>query len=250
MLEINKVYFEECIEGMKRIDDKSIDMILCDLPYGRTQNRWDSIIPLNLLWMQYKRVIKDNGTICLTGSQPFTSMLVMSNLDMFKHEWIWAKDRGSNFQNVKREPMKEHESILIFGYKSMVYNMQKEDRKGSGLERSKQKFNWKPTSKNYGKTNPTSADSISEKRVPSSIQSFKCERGLHPTQKPIPLFEYLVRTYSNENNLILDNCMGSGTTAIACLNTNRNFIGFENNEKYYEICINRIENHQKTLKNQ
>jgi len=212
---------------MKYIDDKSIDMILCDLPYGLTQNKWDSIIPLDKLWFEYKRIIKDTGIIALTASQPFTSNLVMSNLEMYKHEWIWIKNRGSNFANTIREPMKEHESVLIFSKGKWTYNKQMQERTGGGLSRVQYDFNTVSKSENYREFERP-PDKQGELRVPSSWQKFNVEVGLHPTQKPVPLFEYLIKTYTLENELILDNCIGSGTTAIACINTNRNYIGFDN----------------------
>jgi len=237
---INEIIHGDCLKVMRNIKSESIDMVLCDLPYGMTSNKWDSVIPLDKLWEQYKRVIKENGVIALTASQPFTSRLVMSNLDMFRHEWIWYKDRGSNFANTVREPMKEHESVLIFSNGNWVYNKQMEPRKGTGLERAKHSFHWKPRSKNYRVMEDSKADNISELRVPSSVQFFKVERGLHPTQKPVTLFEYLIKTYTNKGELVLDNCIGSGTTAVACINTNRDFIGIELDEDYHKIATDRI----------
>lgn len=247
---INKIYNIECIEGMKQIiPDKSIDMILCDLPYGITACRWDSVIPLDQLWEQYERIIKPNGAIVLTASQPFTSALVMSNPKLFKHEWIWQKNRGSNFATLKYNPMKEHESILVFGKKIKYYPI-KEERKGSGLQRVKYEFNPSNTGKRETYNNmELSKEKTNKKqeelRFPSSVQKFNVEVGLHPTQKPVALFEYLIKTYTLPGELVLDNCMGSGTTAIACINTERNFIGFEWNpekphDKYYKIAIERI----------
>lgn len=240
IIEINKIYNEDCLTGMKKIADKSIDMILCDLPYGTTQNKWDSVIPFDKLWEQYERIIKQNGIIALTASQPFTSALVMSNPKMFKHEWIWIKNRGGNFANTVREPMKEHESIVIFSRGKWTYNKQMQKRTGGGLDRVKYDYNKRAPTTNYGNIdNPKKQQS--ELRVPSSWQKFNVETGLHPTQKPVVLFEYLIRTYTNEGELVLDNCMGSGTTAIACINTKRNYIGFETDTTYYDIAQRRIE---------
>lgn len=252
MIELNKIYNEDCLGskekgiGMWRIPDKSIDMILCDLPYGTTANKWDSIIPFEPLWEQYERVIKDNGAIVLTASQPFTSALVMSNPKWFKCEWIWEKNRGSNFGAVKYIPMKEHESVLVFGKGRITYNPIMQERKGSGSERIKYKITARTKTENY-------ADSLHNEivldtkklRYPSSIQKFNTEVGLHPTQKPVKLFEYMIKTYSNEGETVLDNCIGSGTTAIAAINTNRNYIGFELEKEYYDIAIERIHNHIK-----
>lgn len=239
-MEINKIYLGDCLELMNQIPEKSIDMVLCDLPYGMTSNKWDSEIDLIELWKQYNRITKDSAVIVLTAGQPFTSKLVSSNFEMFRHEWIWNKDRGSNFANTVREPMKEHESVLIFSKGKWTYNKQMEERKGSGLARAKQKFHWKPKSENYRVMEEKKADSISDLRVPSSVQFFKCERGLHPTQKPTELFRYLIETYTNEGETVLDNCIGSGTTAVACKQTNRSFIGIEKEQKYFELATKRI----------
>jgi len=250
MLEINKIYFEDCLEGMKKIDDNSIDMIICDLPYGTTACKWDTIIPFNFLWEQYERIIKDNCTIVLTASQPFTSALVMSNPKLFKYEWIWQKAVGSNFAVLKYQPMKEHESILVFSKNTHNYYPIMQERNGSGSERIKHKYNetTSVTGEANGSLKNSAKNKYSELRNPSSIQYFNNRedcRGLHPTQKPVALFEYLIKTYTNENNLVLDNCMGSGTTAIACINTNRNYIGFENNKEYFDIANKRISAHKK-----
>jgi site-specific DNA-methyltransferase (adenine-specific) len=218
-------------------------MILCDLPYQITSNKWDCLIPFDELWSAYKRVIKPNGVIALTASQPFTSMLVMSNLEMYKHEWIWIKNRGSNFANTVREPFKEHESVLIFSRGKWTYNKQMQPRTGAGLERIKYDFNKVSTSENY-RTFEKPPPKQGELRVPSSWQKFNTETGLHPTQKPVLLFEYLIKTYTNEGETILDNCLGSGTSVIAAINTKRNYIGFEKEEKYYLICQERIKERQ------
>jgi site-specific DNA-methyltransferase (adenine-specific) len=235
MLEINKIYNIDCLEGMKYIDDKRIDMILCDLPYGTTACKWDTIIPLDVLWREYERIIKDNGAIVLTASQPFTTMLINSNIKLFKYCWVWEKEQGVNFLMAKKQPLKVHEDICVFYKKQCTYNPQMTMGKpyisgkgDSGEVTGKVK---KIQTKNTGT------------RYPKSIIRFKRERGLHPTQKPVSLFEYLIKTYTNESDLILDNCMGSGTTAIACINTNRNYIGFEIEKRYYEIAKNRINKH-------
>ena len=230
----------DCIEGMKLIPDKSIDMILCDLPYGTTSNKWDCVIPFEMLWEQYLRIIKDSTVIALTASQPFTSALVMSNPKLFKHEWIWIKNRGSNFANTVREPMKEHESVLIFSKGKWTYNKQMQERAESGKARANYTVEHASKSDNYREFEGRKHHKIPEMRVPSSWQKFNIEVGLHPTQKPVALFEYLIKTYTNEGDLVLDNCMGSGTTAIACINTNRNYIGFELDKEYYELAKKRI----------
>ena len=240
MLEINKIYNEDCLEGMKKIDDESIDCIICDLPYGTTSNSWDSIIPLEILWQEYYRICKSNAAIVLTASQPFTSKLVMSNIENFRHEWIWIKNRGSNFANTVREPMKEHEEILVFSRGKWTYNKQMQSRTGGGSDRVKYNVKFETSSTNYRDFKTREENKLPELRVPSSCQKFNTEVGLHPTQKPVDLFRYLVRTYTNEGDLVLDNCMGSGTTAIACIRENRNFIGFELNKEYYDKSCKRI----------
>ena len=250
-MEINKIYNMDCLNGMKEIEDGSIDMILCDLPYGTTACKWDSVIPFEPLWEQYERIIKDNGAIVLTATQPFTSALVTSNLKMFKYELVWVKSKAVGFVNAKLKPMPKHESVLIFsrgktsnGNKNnMIYNPQgliefgktvrgrkgkSTDSDGNGYGRPSMKSNYVQQFTNY----PTSILEINSEGKP-----------VHPTQKPVALFEYLIKTYTNEGDLVLDNCMGSGTTAIAAMNAGRNFIGFELDEKYYEIANERIKNH-------
>lgn len=248
MLESNKIYFGDCLEIMKGIDDKSIDMILTDLPYGTTESSWDEIIPFEPLWEHYKRICK--GAIVLTASQPFTSALVMSNPKCFKHEWIWIKNRGSNFANTVREPMKEHESVLVFAYGKWVYNKQMQERTGGGSDRAKYLKGDKPRlregTRQFEGREPCK---LTEKRVPSSWQKFNTEVGLHSNQKPVLLFEYLIKTYSNEGDLVLDNCCGSGTCGIACKNTGRNFILIEKEEKHYLKAKNRIDSHFEKLSN-
>ena len=235
MLNKNEIYEMDAIEFLKQIDDKIVDLILCDLPYGLTENKWDSIIPLDRLWEQYNRIIKDEGVIVLTASQPFTSRLVMSNIDMFKHEWIWIKNRGSNFANTVREPFKEHESILVFANNTWKYNPQMQERTGAGLDRVKYDLNWKSKSKNYRDFESRLGQKRPDLRVPSSWQKFNVDNGLHPTQKPLALFEYLIKTYTNEGDLVVDNCVGSGTTAIACQRNNRIFMCCDNNPEYVKI---------------
>lgn len=235
-----KLYLGDCLEVMKQLPDNSIDMVLCDLPYGTTSCSWDVIIPFEPLWEQYHRICKDNAVIALFASQPFTSMLVTSNIKEFRHEWIWIKNRGSNFANTVREPMKEHEEILIFSKGKWTYNKQLQERTGGGLDRAKYNVSWRTSSDNYRKFDDRENNQIGELRVPSSWQKFNTETGLHPTQKPVELCEYLIKTYSNAGDTILDNCMGSGTTGIACLHTDRNFIGIEKEQKYFDIAQRRI----------
>ena len=238
----------DCLEIMKDIPDKSIDAIICDLPYGTTACKWDTIIPFEPLWEQYKRIIKDNGAIVLFGSQPFTSALVMSNPKMFKYEWIWKKNAGSNFATTKYQPMKEHENILIFGYGKTIYNQQRQQRADSGFARQKTPIKFETKTEVYGNSFGNKLESkITIDRCPSSVQLFNRERGLHPTQKPVPLLEYLIKTYTNEGDTVLDNTMGSGTTGVAAVNLNRNFIGIEMDEHYFEIAEKRINNAKQNL---
>ena len=319
-MEINKIYQGDCLELMKNIEDKSVDMILCDLPYGTTACSWDEVIPLKLIWKEYKRILKEQGTIVLTSSQPFSSKLVMSNTSYYSHSLIWQKEQGVNFLSSNNQPLKIHEEILIFR-RNMDINKHLELRdyfynekvkakitnkkinemlgyatNGSGMaghyfkkdkeqfiipkeedylklqektgffkksyedilkkyksEESKtftynpQKIKGKPykTAQGHGSEVWGNKDKViitdnEGIRLPISIIKFDRERGLHPTQKPVGLFKYLIKTYSNERDLILDNCIGSGTTAIACKESNRNFIGIEKEQKYVDIANKRL----------
>lgn len=241
------LYRGDCLIEMNKIPDKSVDMVLCDLPYGTTSNSWDTIIPFDKLWEQYDRVCKDNAVIALFSSQPFTSLLVCSNIKMYKHEWIWLKNRGSNFANTVREPFKEHESILIFSKGKWVYNPQYQERTGAGVDRILYSFNFRTKSENYREFSDRENVNKEKLRVPSSVQKFNTEVGLHPTQKPVPLLEYLIKTYTNRGDTVLDNCMGSGSTGRACLNLDRNFIGIELEDKYFEIAKNRLKESKEVL---
>jgi len=239
VLEKNKIYNGDCLEIMKSIEDKSIDMILCDLPYGTTACKWDVIIPFEPLWEQYKRIIKDNGAIVLTASQPFTSALVMSNPKMFKYEWIWDKKIPSGMSYARFQPMRQHENILVFCNDKTIYNPQMTKRdnpiKSGGMTKGEATNNQKliPLNKTYDYKNPTTI--IIEDKIRKD--------SIHPTQKPVALFEYLIKTYTNENETVLDNCSGSGTTAIACINTNRNYICIEKDKTYFDKSVERIEKH-------
>ena len=237
-MELNKIYNEDCLEGMKRIPDKSVDMILCDLPYGTTRNKWDSIIPLEPLWEQYERVIKDTGAIVLTAQTPFDKVLGVSNLKHLKYEWIWQKTEATGFLNAKKMPLKNHENILVFYKKQPTYNPQFTIGKPYSYKKDS------ISSDNYGDSKGTDLIVNDGSRHPLTVQTFKKDKGLHPTQKPVALFEYLIQTYTIEGETILDNCMGSGTTAIAAINTNRNFIGFELDETYFNLANERIANHK------
>ena len=218
----------DCLELMKGIRDKSIDMILCDLPYGTTQNKWDSIIPLGLLWEQYERVIKDNGMICLTSSEPFTNQLINSKPKKFKYyDLVWDKISTTGFLNAKRQPLRRHEQIICFYKKQPTYNPIMEVR---GKPRNKRSYNKKQGDGDmcYGKFK--NIESFNNEYYPTSIIQITnaVQKGkVHPTQKPVALFEYLIKTYTNEGETVLDNCMGSGTTGVACKNLNRNFIAIE-----------------------
>lgn len=240
-MEVNKIYLGDCLELMPQIKDGSIDLILCDLPYETTNCKWDVVIPFDKLWEQYNRVIKPSGVIALTASQPFSSALVMSNPKMFRHEWIWIKNRGGNFANTVREPFKEHEQVIIFSNGKWTYNKQMQVRTGSGADRVKHELNHRSTSENYREFKGREGVKLPDLRVPSSWQKFNTDTsGLHPTIKPVALFEYIINTYTNEGELVLDNCIGSGTTAIACKRTGRNFIGIEQEQKYFDIATKRI----------
>jgi site-specific DNA-methyltransferase (adenine-specific) len=240
-----KLYLGDCLEVMDRLIEEGIkvDCILTDPPYGTTACKWDTIIPFDKMWNRLNKLIKPNGAIVLFSSQPFTSNLVMSNVKNFKYEWIWHKNKGGNPLNAKRMPMKQHENICVFYKNPPTYNPIMEERYGQGKERVKYKVQGGRFNKDrvYGKVDGIVRNTqYSELRNPQTVQFFNVERGLHPTQKPIKLMEYLIKTYTNENELVLDFTMGSGTTGIACLNTNRRFIGIELNEKYFDISINRI----------
>jgi len=230
---------------MNDIDDKSIDMILCDLPYGTTaRNKWDVIIPFDMLWEQYERIIKDNGAIVLTSQQPFTSKLIMSNEKLFRYEWIWEKTTATGHLNAKKMPMKAHENILVFYKKLPTYNAQKTTGHERKVSKAEHKTNCKMTL-NYNEHDFVTYDST--ERYPRSVQVFSTDKqksAIHPTQKPVSLFEYLIKTYTNEGETVLDNCSGSGTTAVACINTKRKYICIEQDEEYYNLSAERISLHK------
>lgn len=240
MIETNKVYCMDAFELLKQLPDNSVNLVLTDPPYGITSNEWDNEFSLEEFWNQIKRVLKEEGCAVITSCQPFTSKITLSNLEMFKHEWVWIKNRGSNFANTKREPFKEHENIVVFGFKKWTYNPQMQERTGGGLSRVQYELNWKSKSENYLEFSDRLGQKRPNLRVPSSWQKFNVDNGLHPTQKPLALFEYMVRTYSNENDLIIDCFVGSGTTAVACKKLGRNFICCDNNPDYVEIANKRL----------
>lgn len=231
---------------MKLVDDQSTDMILCDLPYGQTaRNKWDVVIPFEELWKQYNRIIKNNGAIILFANGMFTADLMKSNIKMWRYNLIWQKTTPTGHLNAKKMPLRTHEDICIFYKKLPTYNPQKTIGHKRKVSKAEHKKSCVATT-NYNEYGLTTYDST--ERYPTSILTFptdKQKEAFHPTQKPVALCEWLIKTYTNESELILDNCMGSGTTAIACINTNRNYIGFELEKKYYDIENKRIENHIK-----
>lgn len=262
------LYQGDCLEEMNKIADESVDLILCDLPYGTTDRKgveekgnnrllkWDTVIPLDLLWEQYRRILKPLGTVALTADQPFTSQLILSNLDWFKYEWIWKKQKTTGFLLANYRPMKETEDVVIFSPggaaaasrngKNMTYNPQ-----GLIEKKVKKKNNAKRLGKflhnpeHMGSNNKLLHETEYEQKwtnYPSEIIEFGLDRNvIHPTQKPVALMEYLIKTYSNEGDTVLDNCMGSGTTGVACKKTNRNFIGIERESEYFTQAKERIE---------
>ena len=235
---INKVLHGDCLELMKYIPDGSVDMILCDLPYGTTQCKWDTIIPFDKLWEQYERIIKPNGAIVLTGAEPFSSLLRTSNLKIYKYDWVWDKVKGTGYLNAKKQPMRNHEIVSVFYKEQCIYNPQKTFGHNKKVSFRKKELQ----AEVYGKTNKDYQYESTE-RYPRSIQVFSTDTqnsSLHPTQKPVALNEYLIKTYTNEGDTVLDNCAGSGTTAIACLNSNRKYILMEKEGGYFEIINKRI----------
>lgn len=236
-----ELWHGDCLELMKDIPDKSIDMILCDLPYGTTtKNKWDIIIPFESLWEQYNRTIKNNGCIALFGQPPFSSAIINSNLKMFRYEWIWVKSLAQGFLNSNRMPLRATENISIFYKKLPTYNPQKTT--GVPYNKGIRKAN---CTTNYGNFGKTTAVNETGERFPTNIiyaSNANHKNQLHPTQKPVELLEYLIKTYTNEGETVLDNCMGSGSTGVACKNLNRKFIGIELDDKYFKIAKERIEN--------
>lgn len=247
MLEVNKIYNDDCLIGMQRIDDKTIDMILCDLPYGQTaRNKWDTVIPFDLLWKQYNRIIKDNGSIILFANGMFTADLMQSNKKMWKYNLVWDKVLPSGFLNAKKMPMRSHEDICVFYKKPPTYNPQMVEgkechSKGSAVGKSQEDFS---RNTNYGELK--AVETKGNLKYPKSVLIFQKPHPsttVHPTQKPVECLEWLIKTYSNKGDLILDNCIGSGSTVIACINTNRDYLGFELDETYYDIANKRIQDH-------
>jgi site-specific DNA-methyltransferase (adenine-specific) len=244
----NKIIQGDCLEVMKEIPDKSIDMILCDLPYGTTACKWDTIIPFEPLWEQYKRIIKDNGAIVLTASQPFTSALVMSNPNMFRYEMIWEKSKVTGFLEAKNKPLVIHEVVLVFSkskYSNGVKNKMNYFPQGlkSISKVLKPNLRGEKDKSGHNFQRPSTMNEYTQEKTnyPRSILKINSEaRTTHPTQKPVALFEYLIKTYTNEGDLVLDNCAGSGTTGVACKNLNRNYILIEKEPEYIEIIKKRL----------
>jgi len=242
-----KLYNGDCMELMQDIPDKSIDAIICDLPYGTTACKWDTVIPFEPLWAQYKRIIKDNGAIVLTATNPFASALIQSNIDWFKYEWVWHKNMTSGFALSKKQPLRNHELVLVFYKKQPTYNPIKEPRDLS--ESSKQRMNYAFTTTegtNEHQNGIKKVKFVPEDKELSYPKTVKKWNGvnphnrLHATEKPIDMMEYLIKTYTNEGETVLDNTMGSGTTGVACVNTNRNFIGIELDESYFAVAEKRV----------
>ncbi len=247
-LQINKVYIEDCLIGMKKIKDKSIDMILCDLPYGTTQNKWDSLIPLDKLWEEYERIIKDTGAIVLTSQGLFTARLILSNEKLFKYKIVWEKSKATNFLNAKKQPLRKHEDICVFYKKQPLYNPQMSE--GEPYNKGTRK---NQLTGSYGDFNPIEVKSDG-KRYPTDVVYFKTAESegevYHPTQKPVELGRYLIRTYTKEDDIVLDNTCGSGSFLVAAVLEKRNFIGFEKNKDthlfkkekicYLDVCNNRL----------
>ena len=230
------IYKGDCLEILPTIDDSSVDMIMADLPYGTTACKWDSIIPLEPLWKELNRISKPNAAMVFNAAQPFTTTLATSNMSNFRYEWIWEKPQGTNPMNVKVMPLKSHENILVFYNKKPTYNPQmwySTPYSGFSSEQSK-------IGEVYGSAKSKHRNNPEGSRYPKTILKFKQEKGLHPTQKPVGLMEYLIQTYTNKGDVVLDPTMGSGTTGVACINTDRKFIGIEKEKEYFEIAEQRI----------
>lgn len=244
-MEYDYIECGDCLELMKEIPDSSIDMILCDLPYGTTACKWDTVIPFEPLWEQYKRIIKDNGAVVLFGSEPFSSALRSSNFKLYKYDWKWIKEGSTGFQTVKTQPMRKYEDIMIFSKgtiasgspRNMKYNPQ-------GLvEINKTKKVGKKPQYIGDRPNQEGKEYVAKyTNYPVNLLEFSRDKNtVHPTQKPVALLEYLIKTYTNEGDVVLDNCMGSGSTCVACVNTNRHYIGFELDPQYYDIACKRLD---------
>ena len=249
-IDFNKIYHGKCLEVMKHIPDNTIDMIYCDLPFGTTQNKWDVIIPFELLWEQYKRIIKPNGAIVLHAAEPFASLLRLSNLDWYKYDWVWNKKRPTGQLNAKIQPLRQHEVICVFYKNQCTFNpifhenrlkrefVGKVDKNNKESDNYGSQYQYESNITNQSKSYPRSI--IEQTAVIGNSK----EKLPHATQKPVALAEYLICTYSNEGDVILDNCIGSGTAAIACINTNRKYIGIEKCLTNYSMAVDRVFHHQ------
>ena len=230
------LHLGDCLDILPTLPDDSIDMVMVDLPYGTTACKWDSIIPLDFLWEQYNRICKKNAAMLFTSAQPFTTTLASSNINNFRYEWIWEKPQGTNPMNAKVMPLKSHENILVFYRSKPTYNPQMwYSTPYSGFSSDTSKIG-----EVYGNQQSKHRDNPEGSRYPKTVLKFKQEKGLHPTQKPVGLMEYLIKTYTNEEDTVLDNTMGSGTTGVACVNCNRSFVGIEMDKKYYQISKERF----------
>jgi DNA modification methylase len=228
----------DCLELMTDIADQSVDMILADLPYGTTACRWDSVIPLDRLWEQYRRIIKPAGAVVLTAQQPFSTVLGASNLKWLRYEWVWEKTNATGHLNAKNAPMKAHEQVLVFYDRKPTYNPQMTQGKPLPARADHGSKNWDAGA--YGKIMRCRKANPMGQRYPRSVLTFPGERGLHPTQKPVALMEYLIRTYTDEGQTVLDNTMGSGTTGVAAMQSARHFIGMERDPDYMQVALDRI----------
>jgi site-specific DNA-methyltransferase (adenine-specific) len=241
---MSDLYLGDCLDVMKTFPDNEIDLILVDLPYQLVACSWDSMIPLEPLWEQYNRITKENAAMVFTASQPFTTILISSNIKIFRYEWIWEKPQGTNPMAAKIMPLKSHENILVFYRKSPTYNPQMwYSDPYSGFKSSTKKIG-----EAYGDLKSQHRDNPDGSRYPKTVLQFKQEKGFHPTQKPVPLMEYLIKTYSNEGETVLDNTMGSGTTGVAAIQCDRKFIGIESDVGYYDIAVKRIRQAEKEKK--
>jgi len=255
-MRLNKIYLGDCLKAMQRIPDGSIDMVLTDPPYGTTDCKWDSVVPLVPMWEQLKRIIKPEGAIVMTASQPFTTTLISSNIKMFKYCWVWEKDKPTNFALANKQPMKYHEDVVVFYSKQPAYNKEMIPRTGSGSER----FKYGVDHSNRIQQGKSKSDSTKNgitfynknMKNPSTIIKFSTGRrqnSVHPTQKPVALMEYLIKTYTNEGDTLLDFTAGSGTTGIAAQNLKRNFILIEKDKEYWKLANSRLRQNAKRLKN-
>ena len=250
-IELDRIYNMDCLEGMKAIPDGSVDAVICDLPYGTTQCPWDSVISFDKLWAEYHRITKPNAAIVLFGAEPFSSSLRLSNVDEFKYDWYWRKPKGTGHLNAAKQPMRDVEVISVFYRQQSTYNPQYTKGEPFGNKSGKAYFTSEAGETTYGKfaSGPGTRNDNPGIRYPKQCIEFGVvERNtLHPTQKPVDLLRYLVLTYTNEGDTVLDNCMGSGTTAIACIKEKRHFIGFELNKEYFDKACKRIDNEQRQL---